>query len=529
MGERYDLIVIGSSFGGVMAAWPSVMAGKKVVMIERGDWVPRGPQNRGADGFFALTPAYSTDAPYRLLAGGDGDTLGAIACVGGASVFFGGVALRLRERDFDVAPEIVGHSGAEWPYTYRDLEPFYSTAEQLLGVAGRTGQDPTEPWRSRDYPQPAPPLAPMSDRVSRAARSLGLRPFQLPLAINYTATNSRQACTACNTCDGFACAVHAKNDLSATIPDLQARGLRLETNTVAVRLVAEGRRVTRVECVDRQTLEPRRFEGRAVVVAAGALATPHLLLASELDRLNPAGDGVGRYLMRHCNAVLMGYFLRKPAPRDEFHKHLGIHDYYFGHPTIGNPAGKLGCIQQFGTPQPDYVVGLAGNWIDHHTRGWRHTAAKAIAGTVLPSLVGRTSGLIAIAEDRPNPGNRVALAEGTTNRYGMPQATITHHYDARDTAARDALVGVARRVLREAGAMPVMFPFNISTFSHAVGTVRLGPDPARAPLDERGAFRGVENLYVTDGSALPRSGGVNPSLTIAANALRTGTHIAGTL
>ena len=512
-----------------MAAWPSVMAGKNVLMIERGDWVARGAQNRGADGFFALTPAYSSEAPYQVLAGGEGNTLGTIACVGGASVFFGGVSLRLRERDFETEPEIVGESGAEWPYRYRELEPYYSKAEELLGVAGAVGQDPTEPWRSAAYPQPAAPPAPMADRVARAARALDLHPFPLPLAINYTATESRQACVACNTCDGFACAYHAKNDLSVAIPDLQARGLRLQTNTMAVRLVTSGSRVAEVECVDRLTLQPRRFAGRVVAVAAGALATPHLLLASGLARVNPAGDAIGRYLMRHCNAILMGWFPRKPAPRNEFHKHIGINDFYYGHPSIASPPGKLGCIQQFGTPQTDYVMGLTGGWIERHTGGWRQTAAKTVAGTVLPFIVPRISGLIAIAEDRPNAANRVALAAGACNRFGMPAATITHHYDSRDLAARDALVGAARRILREAGAAPVMFPYNIQTFSHAVGTARLGVDPQRAPLDERGAFRGLDNLFVTDGSALPRSGGVNPSLTIAANALRTGTHIAGLL
>jgi choline dehydrogenase-like flavoprotein len=490
--------------------------------------VARGPQNRGADGFFALTPAYSAEAPYHVLAGGESDTLGTIACVGGASVFFGGVSLRLRERDFEPEPEIVGDSGAEWPYRYRELEPYYSKAEQLLGVAGAVGQDPTEPWRSAGYPEPAPKPASMADRVARAARSLGLHPFPLPLAINYTATASRQACIACNTCDGFACSVHAKNDLSIAIPDLQARGLRLETNTMAVRLTTIGRRVAEVECVDRVTLAPRRFAGRVVVVAAGALATPHLLLASGLERMNPAGDAIGRYLMRHCNAILMGWFVRKPAPRNEFHKHLGIHDFYYGHPSIASPPGKLGCIQQFGTPQTDYVMSLTGGWIEGHTAGWRQSVARAIAGTVLPTIVRRISGLIAIAEDKPSAANRVALT-GPPNRFGMPAATITHRYDSRDLAARDALVGAARRILREAGAAPVMFPYNIQTFSHAVGTVRLGVDPQRSPLDERGAFRGVDNLFVTDGSALPRSGGVNPSLTIAANALRTGTHIAGLL
>lgn len=512
-----------------MAAYPAVMAGKRVLMIERGDWVPRGPQNRGADGFFSLTPAYSREAPYHVVAGGDSDTLGTIACVGGASVFFGGVALRLRERDFECDPEIVQDSGAEWPYRYKDLEPLYSQAEQLLGVAGISGQDPTDPPRSREYPQQPPALASMSERIDRAARSLGLHPFQLPLAINYRSTASRQACIECNTCDGFACAFHAKNDLSVTIPDLQARGLDLRVNTVAVRLGTAGRRVAHVSCVDRFTLEPRRFEGRQIVLAAGALATPHLLLASGLDRLNPAGHAVGRYLMRHCNAILMGYFLRTPTPRNEFHKHLAIHDYYFGHPTVTEPRGKLGCIQQFGTPQTDYVLGLTGDWIRAHTAGWRRTAARAIAASVLPGIVRRISGLIAIAEDRPNAENRVVLESGTVNRFGLPRAAITHRYDPRDEAARDVLVGVARKILRRAGAMPVMFSYNIPTFSHAVGTVRLGPDPARAPLDEWCGFRGLDNLYITDGSALPRSGGVNPSLTIAANALRAGTHLVGTL
>jgi choline dehydrogenase-like flavoprotein len=280
-----------------------------------------------------------------------------------------------------------------------------------------------------------------------------------------------------------------------------------------------------VLCVDPRTLEPRDFEGRAVVVAAGALATPHLLLASDLDRLSPAGDAIGAYLMRHCNAVLMGCFLRKPAPRREFHKHIGIHDYYYGHPSIASPRGKLGCIQQFATPQSEYVLQMAGKWIARHTSGLRTAAAHGIAATLLSGIVDHISGMIAIAEDRPNPGNRVKVAGGRRDRFGMPGAVIEHSYHPRDLAARDALVGAAKRILRRAGAMPVTFRYDIETFSHAVGTVRLGPDPARAPLDERGAFRGVDNLYVADGSALPRSGGVNPSLTIAANALRTGTRV----
>jgi choline dehydrogenase-like flavoprotein len=147
---------------------------------------------------------------------------------------------------------------------------------------------------------------------------------------------------------------------------------------------------------------------------------------------------------------------------------------------------------------------------------------------VLPAIVRRITGLIVIAEDRPQAANRVELGSGVT-RFGMPAATITHQYDPRDLAARDALVAAARRILRRAGALPLMFPYHVATFSHALGTVRLGRNPARSPLDEWGGFRGVDNLYVADGSVLPRSGGVNPSLTIAANALRTGAQVAARL
>ncbi len=185
-----------------------------------------------------------------MAAGGYGKTLGVYRCVGGASVFYGGVAMRMREADFEPDPEIDGESGARWPYRYADLEPFYTEAESLLSVAGTTGEDPTEPPRSAPYPRPPGPLAPISSRIVDAARALGLRPFRLPLAINYQAADARTACVACGTCDGFACAIQAKNDVSVIlIPRLQQRGLTLrhqhcrlsESNTAMA--ARHGRRV----------------------------------------------------------------------------------------------------------------------------------------------------------------------------------------------------------------------------------------------------------------------------------------------
>lgn len=512
--EPYDLLVIGSGFGGAMAAAPAVLAGRRVVMVEAGDWVARGPDAWTERGFFERSPSFSRDTPFDATAEGERSALGTFLCVGGASVFFGGVSMRMREADFTPDPDIVQDSGAEWPYTYADLEPFYSQAEALLQVAGTTGEDPTEPPRSAAYPQPPAPLASISRRLATAARELGLHPFRLPLAINYLNAEQRAACQACSTCDGYACAIHAKNDISTTLlPRLQRSGLDLRTNTRAVRIEHEGGRVTRVVCLRPGDSQPLYLAARRIVAAAGTLNTPRLLLASGLDKINPAGHAVGRYLMRHCNAVVLGVFRSKPAPNDEFHKQIGIHDFYFGHPSVGTPTGRLGCLQQFGTP-----------------RGWIVRDRLPLRlGVPVSWFAPLTSGFIVMAEDRPRAGNRVALAEPSTLGLETPNATLVHDYDARDLAARAALVGKAKQILRRAGALPYCPTINIPSFSHAVGTVRLGTDPQTSPLDGYGAFRGLEHLYVTDGSALPRSAGVNPSLTISANALRTGHHILKTL
>lgn len=503
---EYDLVVVGSGFGGSMAAAPAVFAGKRVLMIESGDWVARGPDNWGPSGMSEKTPYYSREAPFEVAAGGYGRELGAYACVGGASVFYGGVALRLREQDFEPYPEIDSDSGARWPYGYADLEPYYTEAETLLQIAGTTGEDPTEPARSAGYPQPPAPLAPISARIADAARELGLHPFRLPLAINYRSADGRRPCPACSTCDGFACAVQAKNDLSVVlVPRLQRAGMHLAVKTTAVRLAHENGRVTGVVCTEHGSGTTATYTGRIVAVAGGALATPRLLLASGLDRVNPAGHAIGRYLMRHCNAVVMGGFLSRPAPNREFHKQIGIHDYYFGHTGVSHPSGRLGCLQQFGTPEPALVR-------DYLPLG---------LGRLVALIVSHTTGFIVMAEDRPQAENRVELTGPAPAADRLPPARITHRYDARDLAARAVLVRAARRILRKAGALKT-YSHSIRTFSHALGTVRMGEDPAQSPLDGWSAFRGLDNLYVTDASALPRSGGVNPSLTIAANALRAG-------
>jgi len=506
----WDGVVIGSGFGGTMAARELVRAGWRVLMLERGDWVARGPHNWAPRSVGPLTDAYSTATPYRVLAGGDREWMGAFECVGGPSVFYGGVSLRFRERDFEPAPEIVGDSAAHWPFGYRELEPYYARAERLLGVAGDDGGDPTAPPRRAGYPHPPAALTPTSRRIWEAARRLGLEPFRLPLALNHGRAGGRRPCAACGTCDLFACAISAKNDLAtAVLPELIARGLVLRPRTVAVRLRASGRRVCAVECVDRDSGRRTTFEARHFVLAGGALASPHLVLASELDGLSPAPAAIGRYLTRHHNVIVAGLFPRRTDPDRQFHKQVGIHDFYFGDPGAGAPAGKLGGIQQLPTPPPELVK-------EHLPPG---------LGRLVSPLLGNVTGLLTMTEDQPRPDNGVSLDPARRDRFGLPQLVVRQRPSARDLAAAAALVRHSQRLLREAGALVTRLQ-TIRTFSHAVGTLRAGDDPRTAPVDRDGRLRGTENLYVADASVFPTAGGVNPSLTIAALALRIGERLA---
>jgi choline dehydrogenase-like flavoprotein len=508
----YDALVIGSGFGGTMAAHALVHAGQRVLMIERGNWVRRGPHNWSGEEVGLLGRHYDTESPYLVHDDTGPSTAGAFFCVGGPSVFYGGVALRLRSEDFESDPDLDGSSGAAWPYAYADLEPYYTAAERIIGVAGVAHEDPTEPWHSGQYTESPGPLSAISQRISDAARSLGYQPFRLPLAINHGAAPGRAPCAACGTCDGFACAIGAKNDLATSVlPGLIERGLELRPRSAAVRILAERGRVTGVAVVDLRTCRTTVYRARRVILAAGALASPHLLLASGLHRFNPGGHVVGRYLMRHLNRIVFGAFARQPAPDGRFHKQIGIHDLYFGDPEAREPRGKLGGIQQLATPPGSLV---------------RSQLAGPL-GALGARVVGYLTGLLTIAEDQPQFGNRVVVDASRTDGVGLPSLTVTHRYSGRDRAASSALAQAARAVLRRAGAWG-FYHHRIGTFSHAVGTIRMGRDPRTSALDGYGRFRGLDNLFVLDGSFMPRSGGVNPSLTIAANALRAAAYLVTT-
>jgi choline dehydrogenase-like flavoprotein len=493
----WDAIIVGSGFGGAMAAWPLVQAGQRVLMVERGGWVGRGPQNWADNQAGLISPYFTKESPVSVEANGRRYQAGSWNCVGGQSVFYGGASFRFRESDFVANSNVVGDSGAEWPFGYGDIEPFYGLAERLLGVAG----DDSDPGARRSMPFPQRParLPESSSMIAEAAKRTGRTPSRIPLAISFDGDDSTRPCMRCGACDGYACAAEAKNDLATgIIPRLIRQGMTLRANTVCVRLVRQGTRIAGIDYVDRINGTAGTLKAERIVLAAGTLATPHLLLASNLARLNPASHAVGRYLTRHRNAVVLGLFARNPNPGRAFDKHVAILDHY----------EEAGSMQQMSPP-----LGMVRAYLP---RGLRTLGAR---------FVEHASGLIVIAEDQPRFENGASVDWSTTDAFGLPRLKVRHRYSARDERVAQLLIDAARSVLREAGSLGTL-THKIDTFSHALGTVRMGPDSRTAPLDAAGRYRGLDNLYVADGSALPRSAGLNPSLTIAANALRIGSGIA---
>ena len=486
----WDAIVIGSGLGGALAAHRLTEAGARVLVLERGRWPHRdeGDWNPRA---ILSDLRYRGQTPLSVRQPGDRRfrPLPMNETVGGMSVFYGGASLRLRPPDF-----------GRWPFDYRDLEPFYTEAERLLGVHGAAGADPLEPPRSGPYPFASIPWSAPAERIRRAGERLGFRPFPIPLAINFSGAGGPR-CVRCNTCDGFPCAIEAKNDAAGILRRAAGKGLAVLTGIVVSRLRTRGARVAAAECVDQESGEPVSFEAPLFVLAAGALGSPAILLRSGVG-----GDGaealpVGRYLMRHCNAVVAGLFPFRTNPEQVFHKQVCFTDFY--EEARERDGRAVGVIQDIYTPDAGVV---------------RRAAGKVAGAFLAKPVVNRLQNLLCVAEDEPDPANRVYLEDGT-DAFGMQRIRVEHRYRRADHDRLQSLVRRARQILRAAGALAThVWP--ISSFSHAVGTVRMGNGGEDAPLDPAGRVRGLDNLFVTDGSTFPASGGVNPSLTIAAGALR---------
>jgi choline dehydrogenase-like flavoprotein len=514
--ELWDAIVVGSGLGGAFTAFRLAEAGLRVLVLERGGWPRRDDSAWDADAIVTRR-IYRSRTPYEQPGRWRATMAYPDEVVGGKSVFFAGACLRLRADDLR-RETLLGRNApaesayADWPIDYDDLEPYYTQAEAFLQVAGVAGADPTAGPRSAPYGAPPLPYSEPAKAIEEAGQALGFHPFPLPLAINYEATRWRAPCAQCLTCDGFVCKVGAKNDASMAVLPLAMRlGARVLPHTVAARLDLAHGRFRGVETVDLSTRRRGTLKARLCVVSCGAVDSAKLLLGSGLG--GGADDTVGRFLMTHCNGLAVGVMPRPTNPNEDFPKQVAFTDPCEGRSADGRTVPHIGCIQGHHVAPVAFVRRMA------------PFGTRRLAAAIGPWMVHRLLNLLVVAEDAPLPRNRVTLSTRRTDEYGIPLARVRHDHTPDDRLARRSLLGRAASILREAGAF-VRVPVGFQSFSHSVGTCRFGDEPRRSVLDRYCGVHGVPNLFVVDGSFMPTSGGVNPGLTISANALRVGAYLA---
>ncbi|MCI0433705.1 MAG: GMC family oxidoreductase [Gemmatimonadetes bacterium] len=514
---HYDVIIIGSGAGGGTLLHRLAPTGRRVLLLERGDWVRREKDNWSPLAV-NVQGRYQTKERWR---GADGAELHPHTNynVGGNTKFYGAALFRLRREDFEELPHHDGVSPA-WPIRYNDLEPYYGEAERLYHVHGSRGEDPTEPCASSPYPHPAVSHEPRLQQLAEDFTALGLRPFHTPLGIMLNETEpQKSACIRCETCDGFPCLVNAKADaqVCAIEPALRHDNVELVTRARVTRLEtdASGRTVKAVH-VDRDG-ERLVFSGDIVVVACGAINSAALLLRSASDA-HPRGlangsDMVGRHYMGHINSVLMA-ISKCPNPT-VFQKSLSVNDFYFGEPDFAHPMGHISFVGKL-----DGITLKAG-------------APPLVPGFTLDMMARHSLDFWLTSEDLPDPDNRVTL-----DREG----NIVLSYRANNETGHKRLIARLKHLMQQQQqACPIhggdchrgLFARNLfvgqriplAGVAHQNGTLRFGDDLRTSVLDRNCRTHEVDNLYVVDGSFFPSSGAVNPALTIMANALRVGDHL----
>ena len=511
MADAYDVIIIGTGAGGGTLALELAPFGKKILLLERGGWLPREKQNWDAEEVFVDNRYVSQET--WLDSDGKPFRPGAHYFVGGATKMYGAALFRLRERDFGELRHQDGISPA-WPITYAELEPYYTRAENLYQVHGARGEDPTDPPSSAPYPHPAvshePRIQQLHDDLARA----GYQPFHSPCGILLDEGNMPfSRCIRCADCDGFPCLLHAKSDAEviAIRPALQFPNLTLLTNARAIQLRTNpaGTAVTEVVVDHDGALET--YRGGIVVVSCGAANSARLLLASANDK-HPRGlangsDQVGRNYMFHNSTAVLA-ISKEPNPT-RYQKTLGLNDFYFETPEFDFP---LGGVQMVGKSQAPMFRGEA-------------EIAKLAPRWSLDVLARHAVDFWLTTEDLPRPDNRVTLES---------DGGIRLSYTRSNQVPTQKLYQKLKSILGQLGMHPEhLLPrnlylkneMNLGAVSHQAGTCRFGADPATSVLDVNCKAHELDNLYVVDTSFFPSIGAVNPGLTAMANALRVGEHL----
>ncbi len=516
MAERYDVIIIGTGAGGGTLAHAFARAGKKLLLLERGNFLPRelanwDPREVFVEGRY-LSPETWTDADGKKFAPQ------VHYFVGGATKMYGAALYRLRPQDFGDVRHVDGLSPA-WPLGYDDFEPYYTEAEWLYQVHGNHGEDPTEGHASKPYPWPAVSHEPRMAQLMDDLRAAGYRPFHAPCGILLDeADRPRSRCIRCKWCDGYPCLVHAKSDAEviAVRPILSLPNVTLLVEAQAVKLETDGSGHTVQAVVVERGGATERYAADIVVVSCGAANSAKLLLASANDAhpngLANGSDQVGRnYVFHNSRAVMAVSLEQNPTV---YQKTVGLNDFYFGDPAAeGEARTPLGNIQMVGKSLPAMY------------RGERPRETALAPEFTLEELSAHAVDFWLTTEDLPLSENRVTLGR---------DGTVALAYRPTNQAEADGLQQRLEGLLNHIGMRAhrllernfyLEAPTPLAGVAHQAGTCRFGRDPASSVLDLDCKAHELDNLYVVDTSFFPSIGAVNPALTAMANALRVGAHL----
>ncbi len=497
MAEEFDIIIIGSGAGGGTLAHTLAPTGKRILILERGGFLPaesaagEPPRMPGTGRYGCAETWY--DAHGRPF------SPAAHYFVGGATKLYEAALSRLRPMDFASIGHIDGASPA-WPFSYAEFEPWYDKAEWLYQVHGKHGEDPTEGSWSQEYLWPPVTHEPMVQQLADELTLAGYQPFHTPTGVMLDELNG----------PGHA---KADADVIAIRPLLNMLNVTLLVDAEVTRLQTDprGRSVTGVVVNHAGSREV--YRGGVVVLAAGAVNSARILLGSACDA-HPDGLGngsgqVGRNLMCHNHTAVT--CVVRESEHAVVQETLCVNDFYLGGRDARWP---LGSIQLLGGPHADSPD--------------RGTPAPVPRQRDSVTHDGAAVGFRLTTEDLPRPGNRV-----TIDGHGRVRLA---HLATGDAAARllyrslRAMLSGTRMMARNAAqAIGPARPSGRPGPADYAGTCRLGADPATSVLDLTCRAHELDNLYVVDASFFPSIGAVSPALTIMANAIRVGEHVAARL
>ncbi len=508
----WDVIIIGSGAGGGTLARHLAPSGKQILLLERGDWLPREPPNWLASDVFVdnryVSPDTWSDAENKSF------QPQVHYFVGGATKLYGAALYRMRKEDFGEIRHSGGISPA-WPIPYEDMEPYYTLAEQLYQVHGARGEDPTEPPASAPYPFPAVSHEPRIQQLSDDFAAAGLHPFHAPCGVMLTEDNMPYSeCVRCSTCDGFPCLVHAKSDAEVlgVRPALEHPNVTLMTNARALELRTNDAGTEVTEVLVEHSGERESHSAAIVVVSCGAANSAKLLLASASDK-HPNGlangcDQVGRNYMFHDSQAVLA--LSVEPNHTVFQKTLGVNDYYLASDAWEFPMGNIQMV---------------GKSVAEMYRGERPVITALAPSFTLGDVAEHAVDFWLSTEDLPVADNRVTLdADGNVKLTYKPT-----NDDARQRLFEQLRSLLGHLGMQEHHLVPrwayLENKIPLAGVAHQAGTCRFGTDPAQSVLNTDCRAHEVDNLYVVDTSFFPSIAAVNPALTAMANALRVGDHL----